>query len=133
MLRCVYVCALLYVPNMFGECVLSHNQYLACSSGTAAAVQPQPCLLFLPVVPPVVVGVHVCMVGAQQEIEPRQHFRVQFSVKHVLSFEQYCSSCPVYAKSCEGDSHWSHGWYKNTKQCQESDEFFSGRSRNLVP
>ena len=80
---------------------------------TAAAVQRQPCfkasLAFVPVV-----TVYVCVVDAQQGIEPRQHFHVQCNksnthrrVSYHTRYTKHTAGAKAVSYVIPGTYHWN--------------------------
>ena len=129
---CVCTCMLLYVPPMYEWSVCCQEQKTTKKSGglwfSKAAAQPcslkiivqqqyrtaaqwQPCFKLSPFCQQS--HAYVCVVGAQQEIEPRQHFHVQCSdkahivgphtrpTKHRLQQQQKKNACVLSSSTCD--------------------------------
>ena len=103
----VYVCALLYVPDVGMECV-SQDQCTAAAQqqqyNDSRVVSSRLCAS----IHGVCMYVCVVVVGAQQEIEPRRHFHVQCNNQtHIVGPQTRCTNYVAVARAAAHTHHWN--------------------------
>ena len=101
---CVYVCALLYVPDVraWSVCCYIINMQQQNSSSSSMTPAVFQALVLLPVV-----TLYVTVVGARQEIEPRQHFHVQcINQTHMVGPHTRYSKHTAVAKAVAHTYNW---------------------------